>query len=305
MNSTFPIVAGTGDEERRDLRVIATSLLLVLGIGSMMALALRMTPSGVWTSLLGSGFQIAGKYDLSYLASLYAVKTVIYSISAVIITFEMSYKIANASWIQLLFSGLSIAGIYQFHSSLRQVILVQLALLSVFLILVAIAFLIDFLAMSKDLLVRRDYRPISLLRPVSEDEVIAEFLKSEWNHCEFRGDQDALRKIISKPELDDAAENAKRRAVLLARHRALWEELPAGIEWHEVKVNEQALDLVRVFPELTGESWRKETFQLPGRGGLACGPASTRPTTSYRRSPPLAANFQKRPRIVARSYCWA
>ena len=33
VNSMFPLVAGTGDEERRDLKVIATSLLLVLGIG--------------------------------------------------------------------------------------------------------------------------------------------------------------------------------------------------------------------------------------------------------------------------------
>ena len=35
VNSTFPIVAGTRAEERKDLRVIATSLLLVLGIGSI------------------------------------------------------------------------------------------------------------------------------------------------------------------------------------------------------------------------------------------------------------------------------
>ena len=128
VNSTFPIVAGTGAKERKDPRVIATSLCLVLGIGTAIALVMLVAPAQLWTTMLGPGFQIAGKYNLSYLSSLYALKTVVYSISAVVITFEMSYKIANTSWVQLLFGGLLIAGIYQYHASLHQVILVQLTL---------------------------------------------------------------------------------------------------------------------------------------------------------------------------------
>ena len=41
-NSMFPLVAGTRHEERKDLKVIATSLLLVLSIGSTLALCLRI-----------------------------------------------------------------------------------------------------------------------------------------------------------------------------------------------------------------------------------------------------------------------
>ena len=142
-------MAGTRAEERKDLRLIATPLLLVLGIGSLVALAMWIAPPALWTTILGPGFQIAGKYDIPYLSALYALKTVVYSISAVVITFEMAHKIANTSWVQLLFSGMMIAGIYQFHSSLHQVIMVQLAVLSALFVVVAITFLIDALATSK------------------------------------------------------------------------------------------------------------------------------------------------------------
>ncbi len=182
VNSTFPIVAGTRAEERKDLRLIATPLLLVLGIGSLIALAMWIAPAGLWTTILGPGFQIAGKYDIPYLSALYALKTVVYSISAVVITFEMAHKIANTSWIQLLFSGMLIAGIYQFHSSLHQVIMVQLAVLSALFVVVAITFLIDALATSEIPQPAPSCCPVSLLRPVTENEVIAEFLNSDLNH---------------------------------------------------------------------------------------------------------------------------
>lgn len=254
VNSTFPIVAGTGDEERKDLRVIATSLLLVLGIGAVLAVALWITPARIWTSLLGPGFQIAGRYDISYLSSLYALKTVVYSLSAVIITFEMSYKIANTSWVQLMFSGLLIAGIYQFHSSIHQVILVQLVLLSALFIVVAIQFLISSLSGVKFPVRTPRYRPVSLIRRVSEDEVIAEFLKGDSSYpesCEYQKD---MHETIFRPNLNDAGQNAKRRALLLTKHLSLWKEIPAGTEWHEVEVNQEGLEYIRVFPRA---HWRK------------------------------------------------
>ena len=92
-------------------------------------------------SVFRGRFQIAGEYGLPYLLALYAITTVVYSLSVVIITYEMSYKIANTSWVQLAFSGVVIAGICRFHSSLRQVILVQLVLMIVLLIFVAMPFL--------------------------------------------------------------------------------------------------------------------------------------------------------------------
>jgi hypothetical protein len=257
----FPLVAGTRDGERKDLRVIATSLLLVLGTGSALAVVLSAAPAWIWTSLFGSGFQIAGKYNIPYLLALYAITTIIYSLSVVIITFEMSYKIANTSWVQLAFSGLLIAGICAFHSSLHEVILVQLVLMLLLSVLVAFPFLINSLTDPKDLMRGVNGRPVRLIRRLSEDEVIAEFLKSEFHRHEFRDYQQSLGEIVTRPDISDPDENAKRRALLFLRQRALWKEIPTATEWYEVDVDKSNLGQIRVFPRA---HWRRI-----GRGNFA------------------------------------
>ena len=98
------------------------------------------------------------------------------------------------------------------------------------------------------------YSPITLIRRASEDEVIAEFLKSDLNGSKLQEYRGIPRRVITEPNLEDAQENAMRRALMLIRHLALWKEVPAGTEWHEVKVNEPALDRVSVFPRA---QWRK------------------------------------------------
>jgi O-antigen/teichoic acid export membrane protein len=254
VNSMFPLVAGTRDVERRDFRVIATSLLMVLGTGSVLALGLSVAPASVWTSFFGSGFSIAGQYNLPYLLALYAITTIVYSLSVVIITFEMSYKIANTSWVQLAFSGIVIAAICRFHSSLREVIFVQLILMGTLLVFVAVPFLVDSLTNPKEILQAGSYRPLRLIRRISEDGVIAEFLKSDFPSPAFRDYHESLQEIVSNPNLDDAGENAKRRALLFIRHLALWEEIPAETEWYELEVSEEDLGQIRVFPRA---QWRK------------------------------------------------
>ena len=254
VNSMFPLVAGTREEERKDLKVIATSLMLVFGVGSALAIALGLTPPWIWQMFFGSGFEIVGQYSLPYLLALYAITTVVYSLSVVIITYEMSYKIANTSWVQLAFSGLLILGICRFHSSLHQVILVQLYLMVVLLVMVALPFLINSLSNPKELLHVGEWRPIRVIRRVSEDEVIAEFLKSDFHYPAFREYQESLSEIVANPKLDDVGENAKRRALLFIRHLSLWKELPIGTEWFEVEVKGADLDRIRVFPRA---QWRK------------------------------------------------
>lgn len=253
-NSMFPLVAGSSEEDRRDFRVIATALLMVLAMGSGIAFALRLTPPWVWRDFLGSNFEIAGRYNMSYLLALYAVTTVTYCLSAVIITYEMSYKIANTSWVQLAFSGVVIAGICLFHSSLRQVILVQLALLSLLLVFVALPFLINSLTDSNKIDPNDRFGPLKIIRRASEDEVIAEFLKSDFHHVVFREYHDLLKSIVMEPNLNDAHENAKRRALFFMRHLALWSELPEDIEWCEVEVKDADLRRIRVFPRA---QWRR------------------------------------------------
>lgn len=257
VNSMFPLVAGTREEERRDLKVIATSLVLVLGIGAVITLGLGLAPAGLWTAFFGSGFVIGGEYSLSYLLALYAITTVIYSLSVVIITYEMSYTIANTSWVQLAFSGVVIAGICLFHSSLRQVILVQLILMIVLLILVAIPFLIGQLRELREPeepSEAGESRSLRLIRRVTGDEVIAAFLRADFPNPAFQNYREVMRDIVANPDLDSADENAKRRALLFVRHLALWKEIPSETEWYEAEIREGDLGRIRVFPRA---QWRK------------------------------------------------
>lgn len=254
VNSTFPLVAGTSNEERRDLRVIATSLLLVLGVGLAITIGLCIAPPELWTHLFGSDFSISGKYNLPYLLALYALATVVYSLSGVIITFEMSYKIANTSWVQLGFSALLIGAICAFHSSLREVVMVQLALMGLLFVFVAIPFLINSLTDPKELLEHRNYPPIRLLRSVSEDTAIAEFLKSDFHCSAFRAYQSSLRGMVMNPNFDDPDENAKRRALFFIRHLYLWREIPSDTEWYEAEISTADLGNIRMFPRA---QWRK------------------------------------------------
>lgn len=254
VNSTFPLVAGTGEEERRDLRVIATSLLLVLGVGAAISIGLCIAPASLWTHLFGADFAVAGRYNLPYLLAIYALATVIYSLGAVIITFEMSYKIANTSWVQLAFSGVLIAALCRFHSSLREVVLVQLALMVILFVLVALPFLVNSLTDPKDLLHGASTRPFRLIRSVPEDEVIAEFLKSDFHRHEFNEYKESLGDLVDNPNLDDEEENAKRRALLFIRHLALWKELPSDTQWFEIELNDADLANIRIFPRA---QWRR------------------------------------------------
>jgi hypothetical protein len=213
-----------------------------------------MAPASLWTHLFGAEFQIAGRYDIPYLLALYALTTVIYSLAALIISFEMSYKIANTSWVQLAFSGVLVAGISLFHSSLREVVLVQLALMIVLFVLVSLPFLVTALTDPKDMLRGAGCPPFRLIRRVSEEEVIAEFLKSDFHRYEFRSYHDSMSDMVLNPDLDNAEDNAKRRALLFIRHLSLWKELPEETAWHEVEVTEEDLDNIRIFPRA---QWRK------------------------------------------------
>jgi O-antigen/teichoic acid export membrane protein len=262
VNSMFPLVAGTRKEERRGFKVVATSSVLVLGIGAVLVIGLRLTPPGLWSSFFGSGFAVAGEYGLPYLLSMYAITTILYCLSVVIITYEMSYKIVNTNWVQLAFSGVLVAAICRFHSSLREVIWVQLILMIVLLVVVAVPFVWSSLADS-EVEEAAGVGPIRILRRVSEAEVIAEFLKSDFSSPAFHEYRNALSNLVLDPNLDDPAENAKRKALLFIRHLALWKELPAETDWFEVELRPSELRHVRVFPRAQWRKLARGNFSVP------------------------------------------
>jgi O-antigen/teichoic acid export membrane protein len=254
INTMFPIVAGTASDQRQGHGVLGTSLAMVFVIGAALTLGLRLAPAGIWTVLFGPQFTVAGKHGLPELLALYAATAGVYSLSVAIIAYEMSYRIANTGWVQLAFSGILIAGIYRFHSSLQQVIWVQLGMMVLLLVVVAAPFLLKARRAAPEAKVAPKYSSIRKVRPVSEDEVIAEFLRSDFHNPEFAEYQEAFGALLATPDCNDPDENVKRRALFFIRHGSLWRELPKGTEWFEVELRSADLRQIRVFPRA---QWRK------------------------------------------------
>ena len=266
VSGMFPFAAGTRGQRTRDHGVLATSLSLVLAIGSSITLVLWLAPASIWTMVFGAKFGMVG--DLPYLLALYAATTSVYSLSVVFIAYEMSHKIANTAWVQLAFSGLLIGSIYKFHSSLEQVIRVQLVMMVILLIVVAVPFIFNVVA-GTEAMQGNFVSEIRTIRRVSEHEVMAEFLKTDFHKPEFVKYQESLGGLVTAPNLTDVVENAVRRALLFVRHGALWRELPAGTQWFEVEIDRAELERIRVFPRA---QWRK----LAARGNFALTEVSSR-----------------------------
>ncbi|MGA9207761.1 MAG: hypothetical protein WB347_08175 [Terriglobales bacterium] len=253
VSSMFPISAETRSRKQEDRGVLGIPLLLVLAVCLVFALGLWVAPGRLWADLFGPQFVSAGGGSLRSLMVLYAVSTGVYALSVVLIAYEMSRKIANTGWVQLVIGGAVMAGIYLFHSSLAQVIWVQLAMMLFLLFCVATPFLIA-RAGGANCLPIPVSGPIALRRRVPEDEVIAEFLRNDFQCPEFHEYQDAVARLVTSPDLADPDENAVRRALLFIRHAALWREIPKGTEWFEAEIRYSDLHRIRVFPRA---HWRK------------------------------------------------
>ena len=264
ISTMFPVAAASRKEETRAHGVLATSMLLVLGIGLTATLVLRLAPSSIWTILFGSHFGIATGRNLPVLLSLYAATTTVYSLSVAIIAFEMSRKIANTGWVQLAFTAVLVGGMYRFHSSLEEVILVQLVMMVLLLMFVSVPFLFT----SPEILagavqVVPGTGPIRMLRRVSEDEVISEFLKNEFYNPRFQEYHVTLSEIVTTPNLAEDGENQLRRALLFIKHGSLWRELPPNTNWFEVEIAASDLPRIRVFPRAQWRKLARGNFVLP------------------------------------------
>lgn len=92
------------------------------------------------------------------------------------------------------------------------------------------------------------------LRRITEQEAIAEFLKSEFYHDEFHPFRGRFERLVLQADVTNAAENALRRALLYCRRRHMWRELPVNTEWWEIQIEPADLKLIRVFPRA---QWRR------------------------------------------------
>src|SRR5213075_991353 len=108
-------ISAATEKEEESRQVVLMPLVLVLSISGTFAVALAAFPHLVVGIIFGKGFVQAEP-----LLSLYAVATGLYALSVVLMAYEMSRKIANTGWLQLVVSGLLVALIGIFHDSLRQ-----------------------------------------------------------------------------------------------------------------------------------------------------------------------------------------
>lgn len=135
-SAMFPVAAQTRveNESRRTLWV---PLLFIVGLSLVFVLLLAAFPDLVIGTLFGRGFHHPG---LQTLLTMNAVATGTYALSVVLITYEMSRRIANTGWLQLVVSGLVIVTVVVFHGSLLQVIVVQQVLRAALLCAVSVPF---------------------------------------------------------------------------------------------------------------------------------------------------------------------
>ena len=136
VSAMFPITA-SAQKPDANFSVVAVPLSLVLVISAGFVAITAMIPHFIMHLVFGAAFRMPSEG----LLSLYAAATGVYALSVVLIAYEMSRKIANTAWLQLLFSGLIVTGIYFFHADLQEVVMVQLVLMSLMLVIVSLPFM--------------------------------------------------------------------------------------------------------------------------------------------------------------------
>jgi len=134
VNAMFPVSASRQEENSSD--AIGLPLLLVFGISTVFVLIAALFPHLIMGLIFGSKF-----INIGPLLALYAAATGLYSLAVVLIAYEMSKRIANTGWLQLLVSAALVLVIGFFHQSLREVIMVRIVLMVLMLVLVSFPFL--------------------------------------------------------------------------------------------------------------------------------------------------------------------
>src|ERR1022692_3659512 len=250
VSSMFPVSASHKHGEG-GRSVLYTGLLLVGTVTSAFIAAVALAPQAVWMMLLGKPFLIGTTASFSALLTEYAVMTGIYCIAVVVMMYEISRRIGTAAWVQLGASVLLAGAIWRYHDSLSQVILVQLVVMCGLLVVVTIPLLREQDELAPGPVTSE---PLRRLRPVPEEEIVAEFLRGEFYHPEFDPYRRDFRHIVEQGDLEHPHENFIRRALLFRRRGRRWRELPADTEWWEIELTSRELARLRSFPR---NEWRR------------------------------------------------
>jgi O-antigen/teichoic acid export membrane protein len=249
VSSMFPVSASHTPGERGH-SVLYTGLLLVGTVTSAFIAAVALAPQAVWTMLLGKTFLLGTVASFSALLTQYAVMTGVYCVAVVLMMYEISRRIGTAAWVQLGASALMAIAIWRYHNSLSQVILVQLFVMCGLLVVVTV----PLFGAQDDSDSSPVPEPLQRLRPVPEEEVVAEFLRGEFYHPEFDPYRRDVKHLVEQADLSHPHENSIRHALLFRRRGRLWRELPADTKWWEIELTARDLARLRAFPR---NEWRR------------------------------------------------
>src|ERR1700751_3062627 len=261
ISSMFPVSAATS-HQKTSRTVLKSALGLVTVMTLLFTLAAWVAPTALWKAVLGKTFLDAIHSSFSSLLASYSAMTSIYSVAVVLLTYEMSRRIANATWIQLAFSGFLPTGIILFHQSLQQVIMVQLLLMLGLLLAVSIPLWPQLFPADEQLLDAELSVPFTKIRAVSEAEVIAEFLRAEFYQPEFDPYRAQFGEIVSDGDMANDRKNAIRKTLLFRRRGKLWRELPSDTQSWEVELRASDLPRVRAFPRKQWAKFAEGDFYL-------------------------------------------
>jgi O-antigen/teichoic acid export membrane protein len=261
VSSMFPVSAASSHQQT-SRAVLKSAVWLVTGMTTIFTLAIWLAPLSLWKAILGERFLDASHAPFSTLLGSYSAMTSIYSVAVVLLTFEMSRKIANATWVQLAFSALLPVGISLFHNSLQQVITVQLLLMLGLLSAVSVPFWPEIMSSPEDTRVPQLSSGFFKVREVSEHEVISEFLRAEFYQPEFDRYREAVGNIVFHGDLNNERENAIRKALLFRRRGRLWRELPGSTRWWEIELQASDMARLRAFPRKQWRSFAQGDFYL-------------------------------------------
>src|SRR5262249_9529463 len=131
INAMFPVAAAAAKDEPHKSHGIGLPLALVFALSVIFVAIAFFFPHIILGVIFGSRFIQTG-----WLLALYAAATGLYSLSVVFIAYEMSRRIANTGWLQLIFSARLALGIGPFDQRCREVVLVRMVLMGVLLALV-------------------------------------------------------------------------------------------------------------------------------------------------------------------------
>jgi hypothetical protein len=152
-------------------------------------------------------------------------------------------------------------GIFLFHNSLEEVRVVQLVIMGLLLGSVSVPFIKGTWPQEREIAPDTSSRPVKRRR-LSEDEVIAEFLKNEFYHKEFNSYRDVFHNLVFDPDLTNQRDNALRRALLFRRRGPMWRELPRDTQWWEVEFQPGDLSSMSVLPRAQWLRLARGSFYL-------------------------------------------